>query len=323
MSAGGNGGLRKRRRTADFVQIASRTVRDSEISFRARGILAWILDHPDGWDVRSEVIAREGTEGREAVRTALAELAARGYYRVERRRQPDGQVLTVTVVSEIAVQSWAEEYTADQAGAGTRKDGKTPARRRSPLYVQDDGGEWVRAPHELPAKPSGPMPTEDGFSGSGSPGSGSPGAGNLGSLVQRETQIVTTTRATVADPDSQPARLGADDLARVVVDNLPDPWRTGISDGPVRTACNRLAADGWTVEHLAAATRHRSWAGAHGPGAVVAWLRGLPAPPPTNPPAPAPRPHCGDCDLESRWEETPEGWRRCPRCNADSDRAAA
>lgn len=62
-----------------FTTIDRRTIRDARLSFRARGVLVWLLDHPDDWSARSDVIAAAGVEGRDAIRAAMRELEALGY----------------------------------------------------------------------------------------------------------------------------------------------------------------------------------------------------------------------------------------------------
>lgn len=74
-------------RRARFTTIDRRTIRDDRLSFRARGILVWLLDHPDDWSARADVIASEGPEGRKAVLTALTELIDAGY--LTRRKWQD------------------------------------------------------------------------------------------------------------------------------------------------------------------------------------------------------------------------------------------
>ena len=102
------GGLRKR--LDPYVKVPSATARDKRLSFRARGVLVYLLDLPDGWDVRSEQVASEGKEGREAVRTALNELAALGYYRLERRRLLNGTFAMGTAIGETPDPEWARQY---------------------------------------------------------------------------------------------------------------------------------------------------------------------------------------------------------------------
>jgi hypothetical protein len=83
-----------------WAAIANSTLEDERLSFRARGILAWLLAKPDGWSVNSTTIAEHGTEGREAVRTALRELEEFGYMVREKVRCDIGQIVTVTTVYE-------------------------------------------------------------------------------------------------------------------------------------------------------------------------------------------------------------------------------
>lgn len=89
--------LAERRR---YAVIANDALNDPNLSFRARGILAWLLSKPDDWNVRREDIALAGKEGESAIRTALAELAEHGYLRRNRMRLPSGQIVTETVVYE-------------------------------------------------------------------------------------------------------------------------------------------------------------------------------------------------------------------------------
>ena len=89
-----SGGLRKRAHS--YLNVPSATVTDGRLSFKARGILAYLLDKPAGWDVRSVAIAADSPDGKAAVQAGLRELARAGYYRIERRRLMDGRLVTGT-----------------------------------------------------------------------------------------------------------------------------------------------------------------------------------------------------------------------------------
>lgn len=94
-----------------FVQVESATVRDTRLSYRALGLLTYLLDQSEEWQVRTDQLARgEGREGREAIRKVLHELAAHGYYRLERRRLLNRKYVMGTAISEFPVQQWAEDY---------------------------------------------------------------------------------------------------------------------------------------------------------------------------------------------------------------------
>lgn len=71
--------IRIQKRDNPFVQIDKRPLEESRLSWRAKGILAYLLSKPDGWEVRSEDVLNHGTEGRDAVRAAFQELKAFGY----------------------------------------------------------------------------------------------------------------------------------------------------------------------------------------------------------------------------------------------------
>lgn len=80
--------------------IDQRTINDDRLSFRARGVLVWLLDKPDDWRTNSESIARAGKEGRDAVRSALKELEGAGYIKRQRRQDGAGRWTTDVEVYE-------------------------------------------------------------------------------------------------------------------------------------------------------------------------------------------------------------------------------
>ncbi|MEV5850400.1 hypothetical protein AB0M32_51460 [Streptomyces sp. NPDC051985] len=84
-------GVRRGVMAADqFTQIANALFRDSQLTYKAKGIFGYISTHINGWQVTVTDLVRLGPDGREAVRTALRELEAHGYLIRERLRRPDG-----------------------------------------------------------------------------------------------------------------------------------------------------------------------------------------------------------------------------------------
>ena len=73
-------------RAADhFTIISNAALRDERLSWKARGLLAYLLSMDTGWETSIRRLATVAPDGKSAVETALAELEALGY--LERRQQ--------------------------------------------------------------------------------------------------------------------------------------------------------------------------------------------------------------------------------------------
>lgn len=81
--------IRRAERRERFVIIDRTAVDDARLSYRALGLLVYILSKPDNWKVHVNHLASQHAEGREAVRTALNELLTLGYA-VRNRGQGEG-----------------------------------------------------------------------------------------------------------------------------------------------------------------------------------------------------------------------------------------
>lgn len=92
--------LRKQHRTR-YATIDNEILQDRRLSYRARGIASFIFSKPDGWPVTIEnLMGGEGAEGRDAIRTALQELATLGYLMRRRESDTNGQKSTTTIVAD-------------------------------------------------------------------------------------------------------------------------------------------------------------------------------------------------------------------------------
>jgi len=67
-----------------FTQIPNDWLRDNRLSFKARGILAMLMSHTQGWSLSINTIAKQNQEGKDAIRSAVQELEKYGYlYRTQ------------------------------------------------------------------------------------------------------------------------------------------------------------------------------------------------------------------------------------------------
>ena len=62
-----------------YVQIDKRVFEDTRLSWRAKGIMGYLLSKPDGWKVNIKDIWNHGKEGRNAVQDCMSELKEFGY----------------------------------------------------------------------------------------------------------------------------------------------------------------------------------------------------------------------------------------------------
>lgn len=62
-----------------FTQIPNTLIRDSRLSYKARGILTTLLSNSEGWTSHRSVLQQNSTDGRDAIESGLKELECCGY----------------------------------------------------------------------------------------------------------------------------------------------------------------------------------------------------------------------------------------------------
>lgn len=74
-----------------FTQVANEPLNDESISWKAKGIYAYIRSKPDGWDFSAKRMQNDATDGRDGTLSGIKELEDAGY--LSRERQADGRVI--------------------------------------------------------------------------------------------------------------------------------------------------------------------------------------------------------------------------------------
>ena len=77
----------------DFVIINKTGLNDQRISFKAKGILAYLLSKPDNWYCNRKHLAKIGPDGITAVRSGLKELRKYGYLEKRPIRNQKGRII--------------------------------------------------------------------------------------------------------------------------------------------------------------------------------------------------------------------------------------
>ena len=78
-----------------YVMIDRRLIDNPNLSFKAKGILTYLLSRPDGWEVNLVDLANRSTEGLSAIKSGVKELKKAGHLKHAGTRNVDGQFGTV------------------------------------------------------------------------------------------------------------------------------------------------------------------------------------------------------------------------------------
>jgi len=163
--------IERSRRAQQFVTIGNAEARDTRLSFRARGLHHYLLSLPSGWHTTTERIAAENREGRDAIRTALNELATYRYVTRVKFQDERGRWSTVMTVHDVPVPEGAED---------------DPERASEEAPPKTDSQASVR-PAETRVVPGR---TEDGFPVVGFPVVGNPVVGKPGAMKKTGNEDV-------------------------------------------------------------------------------------------------------------------------------------
>lgn len=93
--------LLKRTRNDPFARVPKEILDDEKLSWKAKGILSYLLSKKDGWKARTTDLVNHGTDGRDAVRSGLSELIEAGYAMWQTLRGGDGLLMgKVLIISD-------------------------------------------------------------------------------------------------------------------------------------------------------------------------------------------------------------------------------
>lgn len=73
-----------------FTMVANEVLYRRDLSWKAKGLYAYLFSKPEGWEFSGDRIVKEGSDGRKVIYAALKELEQAEL--LERTRQPDGKM---------------------------------------------------------------------------------------------------------------------------------------------------------------------------------------------------------------------------------------
>ena len=90
----------RRVKTRDFTIVENKMLRDRKLSYKAKGLLGYLLSHKDGWSITLRNITFLSLEGVDAIESGVKELVAAGYVKMVRSRNDKGEFDVTYYVSD-------------------------------------------------------------------------------------------------------------------------------------------------------------------------------------------------------------------------------
>lgn len=118
--------IRVVRHEQNFTIIDNAVLRDCTLSFKATGLLAYLLSMPDEWSPRRDQLAEVKTDGVASIRAALKELTDAGYLVRRVERLPDGRTVTVSEIHERPSSPMAENRPVEMRKSHSQRPKNRP-----------------------------------------------------------------------------------------------------------------------------------------------------------------------------------------------------
>lgn len=108
-----------------YAQIANVVLNDPNLSFKAKGVYAYLYSKDDKYDFAAKRIAKDSCDGTDSVLAGLKELEEKGY--LERKKQPSGRVDYTIHIAKTAKPRLGVEPKRENPIQGKSLTGKIPS----------------------------------------------------------------------------------------------------------------------------------------------------------------------------------------------------
>jgi hypothetical protein len=152
--------IRIQKRDLPYVQIDKRPLENPKLSWKAKGLLTYLMSRPNDWKIYMTQLLKVSTDGRVAVQAALAELRTAGHASIRQLRTPDNRraMGTEWVIHEEALRNvfpdsqenlTLSETTATKNDLSEKKNNLKTYELPSALAdLADTWAEWLRYKRE-------------------------------------------------------------------------------------------------------------------------------------------------------------------------------
>lgn len=87
-----NNTITRRKYDRDFTVVSNEFLKDTRLSWKAKGIIAYVAMLPDDWVLNMRDLTNRATDGRDSLYSGIKELGTCGYCAKTMQRNPDGTI---------------------------------------------------------------------------------------------------------------------------------------------------------------------------------------------------------------------------------------
>ena len=131
MSSEHNTILKKKLKERNYTRIENSTLGDSRLSWKARGILAFMLSLPEDWEFNTQFFLNQAPDGKDSFNSGLEELEKFGYlFRTKEQRNEKGQFMkSEWTILEIPIEI-QKSYPEREIRCGKSAAGNPPLQKK-------------------------------------------------------------------------------------------------------------------------------------------------------------------------------------------------
>ena len=90
----------KTKKEKNYTVIDNTFIKDTRLSWKAKGLMTYLLSLPDDWTIHLSEIEQHATDGKSALRSAINELKEFGYLKAEQKRENNRFAEMVYIIIE-------------------------------------------------------------------------------------------------------------------------------------------------------------------------------------------------------------------------------
>ena len=121
----GNTSFIREKKERDYTVINNTVLKDERLSWKAKGVLCYLLSLPEDWVIYQSELLKHSTDGRESLRNAINELEEYGYLIIDKKRDEKGHFTAIYKIIENPNEKTESGKTESENPTRENRHGKT------------------------------------------------------------------------------------------------------------------------------------------------------------------------------------------------------